>query len=594
MSTRQLVATKTNPSTDTKTGLTTEQSQRLIQTMLTMSFGCLAFLRGLFPDDSFVDQRFVPEKVEKNYKKSAGSQGNSIKIKTLVRGRSSEVDLLLNWLEKGVFQSIKMKYLKALSLGIFLNEDEPTDLLENYTFTFEYDEGGEFKMKVGTSNSDEPESVSLLDSRKMAQQLMRRFIIITQSLEPLPQRKFLTLRLMFNDNTPSSYQPHLFKDATYDKPAVVRVPQSTDADSFNVGSLDTKHHKLSLKVLSSAEYDIDADSTEFLDIDPFDLLDQPSNLGLEKKSGMQEGVDSQTTNILGDILKSSQPNIQPTQAAGRNSEVICECGQSCPYRSTSLKTCKECRKQVHGICYGNSRIEKCLTCTYGPELDTASSDFKDLMMLRKCYRFIVRTRNRSFPSSISYFVSQLLGNSKVDKETEERIAFSLSVFFQDDVLAINNAKRANSCQTTKSSSSSVIVDWPGITTPDQGELDQNREYTWSFCYNASNAHPCYIDVLAVSKAQIDAWLGEIRDLRQKNSGSLPSSCNIQSLDIADTMTQDESYLGQKRKHVNLDQYLNEPSSIANDTMDLRNPAVFETPKKIRKISVSKKSLRSAW
>lgn len=61
MSNKQLV----KPKTETKTEITTEQSQKLLQTMLTMSFGCLAFLRGLFPDDIFVDQRFVPEKVEK-------------------------------------------------------------------------------------------------------------------------------------------------------------------------------------------------------------------------------------------------------------------------------------------------------------------------------------------------------------------------------------------------------------------------------------------------------------------------------------------------------------------------------------------------
>lgn len=596
MSTHQLLATKTTISSDTKTGLTTEQSQKLIQTMLTMSFGCLAFLRGLFPDESFVDQRFVPEKVEKNYKKCNGSQGNSIKIKTLVRGRSSEVDLLLNWLEKGVFQSIKLKYLKALSLGIFLNEDDPTDLLENYTFTFEYGSGDNFRMKIGSSEHDEAESISLLDSRKMAQQLMRRFIIITQSLEPLPQKKFLTLRLMFNENAPTSYQPHLFKDATYDKPAVVKVPQSTDSDSFTVGSLDTKHHKISLKVLSSAEYDTNMDPSEFLDIDPFDLIDQEPKQIPSDEGENNRYVNSQTTNILGDLLKSSQPNVQPTQAVRTNAEVVCECGQNCPPGSTSFRTCRECRKQVHGICYGNSnRVQKCLTCLYGPELDTESVDFKDLMMLRKCYRFIARTRNRSFPSSVSFFVSQLLGNVEIDKEIEERIAFCISTLFRDEVLAINNGNRASASQTNKSSSSSVINDWPGIKTPNQGELQQNREYVWSFCYNSPNAHQCYIDVLAVSRGQINAWLSDMREMKNDGLGSLPSSCDIQSLDITDTMTQERSPLGQKRKHVNLDQYLNEPSSsIANDTMDMRNVGAFETPKKIRKISVSKKSLRSAW
>lgn len=208
--------------------------------MLTMSFGCLAFLRGLFPDDNFVDQRFVPDKVNKDYNKNRNEAPlNSIKIKTLVRGKTAEADLFLDWLEKGVFQSIKLKYLKALSLGIFANEEAPTDLLEDYLFSFAYDGSGEVSISVNGEN----EGVSLLDSRKVVQQLMRRFIIITQSLEPLPEKRFLTMRLLFNENAPIEYQPQFFRDASNDKPVTVKVPASTDLDSYAVGSLDTKYHE---------------------------------------------------------------------------------------------------------------------------------------------------------------------------------------------------------------------------------------------------------------------------------------------------------------------------------------------------------------
>ena len=68
MSSKQLFLSKQKTNA-TKTSITSIQSQKLLQTMLTMSFGCLAFLRGLFPDENFVDQRFVPEKVQKDYNK---------------------------------------------------------------------------------------------------------------------------------------------------------------------------------------------------------------------------------------------------------------------------------------------------------------------------------------------------------------------------------------------------------------------------------------------------------------------------------------------------------------------------------------------
>lgn len=591
MSTHQMLATKTaDTAAKTKTSLSTEQSQKLIQTMLTMSFGCLAFLRGLFPDENFVDQRFVPEKVEKNYRKQGASQSNSIKIKTLVRGKSNEADLLLNWLEKGVFQSIKLKYLKALSLGIFLNEDDPTDLLENYTFMFEYDGSDNFHMKVGCDR--DVESISLLDSRKMAQQLMRRFIIITQSLEPLPQKKFLTLRLMFNDRAPPDYQPQLFRDATYDRPAVIKIPHSTDPDTFSVGSLDTKHHKISLKVLSAADCDAD-DCPDLSVIDPFDLIDSRPESGINQKVTCRDSVNSQTTNNLGDLLKSSQPHLQPTQAVVTRGkvEILCECEMDCPKESTALKVCKKCRKRVHGVCYGNAKgsaIEACMTCVYGSHLELDPADFKDLMLLRRCYRFIAR--RRTFPSSVSSFFKHILGNIELDRELEHRLAFCLSVLFLDGILVSDGQTTNNASQTSRKTFATVLVDWPGIVTPDDGELEQNREYFWSFCYSPPKSHSCITDVLAESRSQINGWLGEVQELRKSLSGSLPSSLNLQSLDIRDKEL--DSVSGKKRKHINLDQYL--ASSITYDTMDMSNEPEFQAPKKIRKISVSKKSLRSVW
>lgn len=602
MSTRQLLQNTTKIKTD----ITTEQSQKLVQTMLTMSFGCLAFLRGLFPDESFVDQRFVPEKVEKNYNKQKSPPANSIKIKTLVRGKFTEVDMLLDWLEKGVFQAIKLKYLKALSLGIFLNEHDSTNILENYTFTFDYD----VENNVILSVNDETSTISLFDSRKMAQQLMRRFIIITQSLEPLPQKKYLTLRLMFNDECPRDYQPRLFKEASFDKPATIKIPSSSDSAMFSVGSLNTKHHKLAMKVFSATDVDAE-DSSEFEEIDPFEFVE---NNG--KTSGNKTGSpssQSQTSNILGDFLKSSQPPIQPTQTvdhitsaaikvapaaaaattpnkATGHQPLKCECGTQCAPSSTKLKCCKTCKKRVHGICYGNYQgayIKKCLLCLYGSKLAINSSEFQDLMLLRKCYRYLARAR--SIPSSISSFIKQIMECREMDEDIKERFAFCMSVLFQDEILTLSPEwKRHTSSQTLKFHNN-VQIDIPNIIAAEHGRLQEGEEYSVNFKYQAQHPHSCYMDILPQSRAQVDKWLDEITELRNK-SFSLPSSCNLQSLDISDNMSQ-------KRKHVNLDEYLQEEnSSVLNDTLDITAVHSWEeeTPKKSRKVSVSKKSLKSMW
>ncbi|CCD22397.1 Hop1p NDAI_0A02390 [Naumovozyma dairenensis CBS 421] len=599
---------KTEQETETKTQITTEQSQKLIQTMLTMSFGCFAFLRGLFPDETFVDQRFVPEKVERNYNKQTTPQNNSIKIKTLVRGKSKTVDLLLDWLEKGVFQSIKLKYLNALSVGIFLDENNPTDLVENYTFSFHYDQENNVKLRINGSE----DTVSLLDSRKMAQQLMRRFIIITQSLEPLPQKKFISMRLLFNDNTDPKYQPPLFKDATFCRRATLKIPNTIDQESFSVGTLDTSHHKVDLQILSVPDFSIKAQKNpDFKKVDPFDLID-------DNPKDMKTNESTQVSNLLSDLLQSSQPSIQPTQAIKFSDsvhnivpEIGCECRIACPTSATVIKVCKICKKSVHGVCYGNSphpRIDSCLACLFaGEDLDTQSSQFKDLMMLRRCYRFIVR--HRRFPSSISEFKKCIVARDQINEEITRRILFCITVLFNDNILSLTKKCERSTTQTGKVNSSLVLVDEPGLTILGNGDLKQGQRINWYFKYTTSEMHRCYSEVIATSKSQFQNWLYEIRELRRKyDEQSLFSSCQIQNLNIMDSATQDSIIVGKKRNHLDLEQYLKEgDSSVMKDTIDIASgiehdlPAIsqhhddlIETSKKIRKISVSKKTLKSIW
>ncbi|CAI4039689.1 hypothetical protein SMKI_09G0960 [Saccharomyces mikatae IFO 1815] len=605
MSNKQLV----KPKTETKTEITTEQSQKLLQTMLTMSFGCLAFLRGLFPDDIFVDQRFVPEKVEKNYNKQTTSQNNSIKIKTLIRGKSSQVDLLLDWLEKGVFKSIRLKCLKALSLGIFL--EDPTDLLENYIFSFDYDEANNVNINVDLGNDRkednnagaEKETISLLDSRKMVQQLMRRFIIITQSLEPLPQKKFLTMRLMFNDNVNEDYQPELFKDATFDKRATLRVPSNLDSDVFDVGTLNTKHHKVALSVLSTATSTMErAEGTNFIRVDPFEVILQQQEQNQRKEhipAKPQNFVTSQTTNVLGNLLNSSQASIQPTQYVSNNpatSHCSCECGLEVPKAATVLKTCKSCRKTLHGICYGNflhSSIEKCFSCIYGPSLDITWSKFQDLMMIRKVFRFLVR-KKKGFPASITELIDSFINPEDQNNELKERVAFALFVFFLDETLCLDNGGKPS--QTIRYVTSSVLVDIKGVVTPSNtNELKINHEYLWHFTTSSPKAESFYQEVLPNSRKQVESWLQDVTNLRKIYADALSPSSTLKELDLNSSLpTQDPIITCQKRKHHNLNEYLqDEKSSVINDTMMTRDNEE-KMPAKIRKISVSKKTLKSNW
>lgn len=657
MSTNQLFLSKQKTKTfsEPAAAISSEQSQKLIQTMLTMSFGCLAFLRGLFPDEYFLDQRFIPEKHSKDFDKN--KQANSIKIKTLIRGKSQEIDLLLDWLEKGVFQSIKLKYLRALSLGIFVEEDNPTDLCENYIFTFDYS-GNNVSMSINSQDSTQNgvaippnEIIALKDSRKMVQQLMRRFIIITQSLEPLPDEKYLNMRLLFNENVEQDYQPTLFKDATFQPRATIKIPKSLDLDSLNVGQINTGYHGCNLSILSSCQNvnkNYDMSDNELLEdlqeIDPLqriidsytpekektkeDLLNSQQRLINNLNENIKTQV-SQVANNLGNFLNSSQPSILATQIAPEkkiivnnndNKELLkCECNTGIGKNTVGELCCIKCGRLVHKQCYGNtknSRIE-CFTCLYkdtnGGKLETTSKQFHGLMVLRKTYRVINKLWGNP-PQSISEYMERVF--SKEECMVEENIndfIFSLNCLFYDYTL---QAAPENKTVSKYNIIFDILIDVLGIFSGDQKPFIMNEKYTLCFRLGNRSANSSYLKILPKSGEDIDYWLKDFerleknvnRHLYNSQEGLKNKECkmasidtiNLNSLAIQDTETQDPIQSGRKRNQLDLIQYLNtEESSLLPETYITNNFDNFEeesntNKRKIRKISISKGTVKSSW
>ncbi|ODV74971.1 Hop1p [Cyberlindnera jadinii NRRL Y-1542] len=232
--------------TKVATGLpaSSAQSQQLIHTMLTMSFGCIAFTRGLFPDNSFADQRFVPNKFEEDYDPTDPDvKLNSLRVKTLVRGRSSHVDQFLDWIDEGILDALKRNYLKGLVLGIFLDESRPDDLHEAYSFSFDSNED---TVKLDMSTAGASETITLLSARQTLQHLMERLVKLTQALDKLPETKFVALRMLFSDDCPKDYQPSGFKDASDAPAATVRVKKPS-LEGCSAGALNTGCHKYALE-----------------------------------------------------------------------------------------------------------------------------------------------------------------------------------------------------------------------------------------------------------------------------------------------------------------------------------------------------------
>ncbi|ODQ65225.1 DNA-binding protein, partial [Nadsonia fulvescens var. elongata DSM 6958] len=253
----------------TNSVVTLAQSEELMQTLLSTSFSCLTYLRGLFVDENFYDEKFTVKSPGTNtsfdssqgYVSSSQKSRDAIRIKKLKRGVSSEGDLFLDWIERGVFDAFHRKYLKALMFTIYLNSQKPSEIVELYTFSFSYNnkdnmllqtEGRivsvlqEFYILV----TNQPFLISPLDIRRDIQALIRKFIMIVQSLAPLPERRFLSMKLVYNESAPEEYQPPFFRDCSNETDTQFMVHQNEDICTLKAGCVDAGFHAISVNVAS--------------------------------------------------------------------------------------------------------------------------------------------------------------------------------------------------------------------------------------------------------------------------------------------------------------------------------------------------------
>ncbi|WKS77828.1 HORMA domain-containing protein [Cryptosporidium sp. 43IA8] len=225
-------------SKQTQQVITDIQSLNMMRNTIRTAVSSVAYLRNLFDEEAFEDKNV-----------------SGLQLKVL-RPFNQESKLILNWLEDGVFDALEKQYLKLLVFGIHGECDE---LIESYHFHFNYSEKGtniNLKRKSKekeTSNSQEINNFGCCTkeyARQQTVQLLRALILLTQSLSPLPESRYMSMKLWYyEDRVPNDYEPNHFRPA-----------RSSDILSFNeipidtvVGNVDTKFHTLSVKVKSAVE-----------------------------------------------------------------------------------------------------------------------------------------------------------------------------------------------------------------------------------------------------------------------------------------------------------------------------------------------------
>ncbi|CAE6471629.1 unnamed protein product [Rhizoctonia solani] len=214
--------------------LTAASSTQAIERLISSGFGCIAWIRGLLSDDNFIDGSLYGSRSREplstsSVQDSSQVSSSSTKVKVIKRGFSTEADSLLDYLD-GIYDALEKQYLRSFVFAIYLDEENPNNLVEAYTFTISYQKVADTDVtapvmslatnisRMGLMDGEDPVSAAttngrvptLGDVKRSIRLLIKRLVAVCQQLDPLPDRRFATFKIHYNDTVPPEYEPPHF------------------------------------------------------------------------------------------------------------------------------------------------------------------------------------------------------------------------------------------------------------------------------------------------------------------------------------------------------------------------------------------------
>ncbi|KAI9065377.1 HORMA-domain-containing protein [Trametes sanguinea] len=269
--------------------ITSQQSLQSIQTLLRAGLGCITYLRNLLPSDNF-SESYLTSSAPDTLSSQPSMSGNSFssadgrrnvsgfKIMTVTRGFTEEADRLMDYLESGIFDALQKQYLRSFVFAIYLDDQDPNNIVEAYTFNFSYCKVpgsnsavpvmslGEDMMNLSLSGSRSQDPVAdaarrgkvptLGEVKRSLKALIKNLIQATTQMDALPRRRFATFKLFYYENTPEDYEPPHFRagDAQRDKWFMSTHEKGEVPERCSVGSVQTGYHAVDVKVTSVSGY----------------------------------------------------------------------------------------------------------------------------------------------------------------------------------------------------------------------------------------------------------------------------------------------------------------------------------------------------
>lgn len=150
-----------------------------------------------------------------------------------------------------MFDALHKGYLAEMQLSILQDDNDPTHVLELYSFTFEYPHeaqgvASERGVKV-QMNGPANTNVSLFNARQALTQVVKNMVAVNAHMPHLPDDRHLLMHIIYNNRRPRGYQAVGFLP-TSDAISFPTGTQGWSVETEHLGQVFTGHQTVGLRV----------------------------------------------------------------------------------------------------------------------------------------------------------------------------------------------------------------------------------------------------------------------------------------------------------------------------------------------------------
>lgn len=328
--------------------VTEQQSALFAKKLMAVAISNITYLRAIFPEPAYGD-RCLGDLNLKILKDDSAFPGASQVIK---------------WV-KGCFDALDKKYLRLLIIGIYVDAEDPNSVIESYTFKFSY--STQCGVDIYRNGKKITSAHSTDKTKKETIQLLRTIIVLTQSLQPLPDNVMMTMKILYYDEvTPADYEPPGFKPSTCDSFRFQDEPVN-----IKLGDVSTPFHSVKMRIKTDKQQfdyqddeadessvrgticndgldkDQDQESQKEQQKDVYQFDDEP--VGNEMDTGVKEADVPKFSPAMPE--KGKDVRTPASQNGGHAEEFKVQCPCGCNEDDGLMIVCDVCNTWQHAVCF---------------------------------------------------------------------------------------------------------------------------------------------------------------------------------------------------------------------------------------------------